>query len=144
MSILGEALTILRRPLATSQYLDEHSRRSAPGVEPLKENESSLKDCAHYFLDPLSWMRDELEQGKLDGRLECPKCHTNIGKYAWQGMQCSCGSWIVPGISLSKSRIDQVRSRTAGNELGIRLPPGSKDMRTQNTTTNRPPMKENL
>jgi dual specificity phosphatase 12 len=66
-------------------------------------------------------MRPELEQGKLDGRLECPKCHTNVGKYAWQGMQCSCSEWIVPGISLSKSRIDEVKKQASSD---IRLPPG--------------------
>lgn len=78
-------------------------------------------NCAHYFLDPLSWMRPELEQGKLDGRLECPKCHTNVGKYAWQGMQCSCSEWLVPGISLSKSRVDEVKKHTTTE---IRRPPG--------------------
>jgi dual specificity phosphatase 12 len=65
-------------------------------------------------------MRPELEQGKLEGRLECPKCHTNVGKYAWQGMQCSCGEWVVPGISLAKGRIDEARKST----VGIRQPPG--------------------
>lgn len=69
-------------------------------------------------------MKPELEQGKLDGRLECPKCKTNVGKYAWQGMQCSCGEWVVPGISLAKGRIDEVKSRpqTAAG-MGIRMPP---------------------
>ena len=74
-------------------------------------------------------MRPELEQGKLDGRLECPKCKTNIGKYAWQGMQCSCGEWVVPGISLTKGRIDEVKSRAVGAAaiaaMGIRMPPSS-------------------
>ena len=72
-------------------------------------------------------MRAELEQGKLDGRLECPKCKTNVGKYAWQGMQCSCGDWVVPGISLSKGRIDEVKSRTSSDaaRVGIRMPPAS-------------------
>jgi dual specificity phosphatase 12 len=67
-------------------------------------------------------MRPELEQGKLEGRLECPnqKCRANVGKYAWQGMQCSCGGWVVPGISLSKGRIDEARTATTG----IRRPPG--------------------
>jgi dual specificity phosphatase 12 len=65
-------------------------------------------------------MRSELEQGKLEGRLECPKCHTNVGKYAWQGMQCSCGDWVVPGISLAKGRIDEARKAN----YGIRRPPG--------------------
>jgi dual specificity phosphatase 12 len=69
-------------------------------------------------------MRAELEQGKLDGRLECPKCKTNVGKYAWQGMQCSCGDWVVPGISLAKSRIDEVKSNNPGTvSMGIRMPP---------------------
>lgn len=68
-------------------------------------------------------MRPELEQGKLEGRLECPnqKCRNNVGKYAWQGMQCSCGEWIVPGISLAKGRIDEARKAN----FGIRRPPGA-------------------
>lgn len=71
-------------------------------------------------------MRSELEQGKLDGRLECPKCKTNVGKYAWQGMQCSCGDWVVPGISLAKGRIDEVKSKNPGTaSMGIRMPPSS-------------------
>lgn len=75
-------------------------------------------------------MRPQLEQGKLEGRLECPKCSTNVGKYAWQGMQCSCGDWIVPGISLAKGRIDESKSHpgaqtaAATAAAGIRLPPG--------------------
>lgn len=110
----------LRRPLATSQYLLSHNsptEGSDRSAETLPV--ASTKNCAHYFLDPLSWMRPELEQGKLEGRLECPKCHTNVGKYAWQGMQCSCGEWILPGISLSKGRIDEAREST----VDIRRPP---------------------
>ncbi|RMY93160.1 hypothetical protein D0861_02044 [Hortaea werneckii] len=107
-----------RRPLATSQYLIEHAG---------KQNGPTA--CAHYFLDPLSWMRPELEQGKLDGRLECPKCNTNVGKYAWQGMQCSCSEWIVPGISLAKGRVDEMKSKSLGGGMGIRMPPGSNGAR---------------
>ncbi|KAK5114968.1 hypothetical protein LTR85_010006 [Meristemomyces frigidus] len=105
-----------RRQLATSQYLIEHEPRQG----------AASATCAHYFLDPLSWMKAELEQGKLEGRLECPKCKTNVGKYAWQGMQCSCGDWEVPGISLAKGRIDEVKSRpqTAAG-MGIRMPPSA-------------------
>lgn len=69
-------------------------------------------------------MRPQLEHGLLDGRLECPKCKTNVGKYAWQGMQCSCSHWVVPGISLAKGRLDEVKSQAvSGRALGIRLPP---------------------
>merc|ERR1712054_230256 len=94
------------------RFEDEHAR---------KQNGPTA--CAHYFLDPLSWMRPELEQGKLDGRLECPKCNTNVGKYAWQGMQCSCSEWIVPGISLAKGRVDEMKAKSLGGGMGIRMPP---------------------
>jgi dual specificity phosphatase 12 len=88
---------------------------------------NSPSDCAHYFLDPLSWMRPELEQGKLDGRLECPKCQANVGKYAWQGMRCNCGSWVVPAVSLLRSKIDKAKNLyTVSGDVaggGIRMPP---------------------
>jgi dual specificity phosphatase 12 len=73
----------------------------------------SSQPCAHIFLDPLSWMKSELEKGKLDGRLECPnpKCKAQVGKYAWQGLRCSCGKWIVPGISLSRAKVDEMSIR---------------------------------
>ncbi|EME84452.1 uncharacterized protein MYCFIDRAFT_187455 [Pseudocercospora fijiensis CIRAD86] len=96
-----------RRALATSQYLINHKPCQVQDGTSGPESKATSPACAHYFLDPLSWMRSELEQGKLDGRLECPKCKTNVGKYAWQGMQCSCGDWVVPGISLAKGRIDE-------------------------------------
>jgi len=117
-------ITTPRRAIATSQYLISHKPRKNTSNQP---SSTSSPSCAHHFLDPLSWMRPELEQGKLDGRLECPKCQTNVGKYAWQGMQCSCGEWIVPGISLAKSRVDEMRSRPVGASaasMGIRMPPG--------------------
>jgi len=75
-------------------------------------------------------MRPELEQGKLDGRLECPnpKCASNVGKYAWQGMKCSCGEWVCPAVCLARGRVDEVsKSNFAGKERhGVRLPPGLK------------------
>ncbi|KAK5760718.1 tyrosine protein phosphatase yvh1 [Elasticomyces elasticus] len=100
-----------RRALATSQYLVKHQARQ----------QGAAATCSHYFLDPLAWMKPELEQAKLDGRLECPKCTANVGKYAWQGMKCSCGEWVVPGISLAKGKIDEVKSRPQSH--GIRMPP---------------------
>jgi dual specificity phosphatase 12 len=118
---LAQRLQNFRRALATSQYLLSHGSASSVSDETAEAKKASSQNCAHYFLDPLSWMRPELEQGKLEGRLECPKCHTNVGKYAWQGMQCSCGEWVVPGISLSKGRIDEARKAN----FGIRRPPGA-------------------
>ena len=109
-----------RRALASSAYLIDHTpkERSAT-TKALSASDpiTAITDqCAHLFLDPLSWMKEELEQGKLEGRLECPKCKSNVGKYAWQGLRCTCNAWVVPGISLSRSRVDELK--------GIRLPHG--------------------
>lgn len=116
-----------RTPLATSPYLishkprtsqDDRSKRSSS--KPTSSSNSSPPsatdpiNCAHLFLDPLSWMRPELEKGLLTGRLECPnpKCAQNVGKYAWQGMKCSCGEWIVPGICIARARVDEIPERS--------------------------------
>lgn len=132
----SQRLRTHRRALATTQYLLQHNSARNNNDQGVEGQTVTSKDCAHYFLDPLSWMRPELEQGKLEGRLECPKCHTNVGKYAWQGMQCSCSEWIVPGISLSKGRIDEARKST----VGIRRPPGAASVPGSSTAQ----LKENL
>lgn len=120
--------TTHRRILTTSRYLAQHppqgsdtSSREDEDNPPedvisrptksTQKSKATVPLCSHYFLDPMSWMREELEQGKLEGRLECPKCQSNVGKYAWQGMKCSCGAWIVPGISLARGRVDEVKAR---------------------------------
>lgn len=116
-----------RGSLATSQFILPHTARpSHKQFQPIDvAGPTSSPDCAHYFVDPLSWMRPELEQGKLDGRLECPKCQTNVGKYAWQGMRCSCGEWVIPAITLAKARIDEFKNVARGpGGMGIRMPPG--------------------
>jgi dual specificity phosphatase 12 len=86
-------------------------------------------------------MRPALEEGLLQGRLECPnsKCGAQLGRYAWQGIKCSCGAWVCPAFSVLKSRIDEVVKRKENNNAlgfgrpgsaseggGIRLPPGMK------------------
>ncbi|CZR59603.1 probable YVH1-protein tyrosine phosphatase [Phialocephala subalpina] len=148
-----------RRTLATTPYLITHlpispKTQTTPNTEPISSLTESLfpaplhNACTHHFLHPLSWMRPTLEQGLLDGRLECPntKCNAQIGRYAWQGMKCSCGIWVCPAFSLQKGRVDEIVKRgenrqgqgkdgtkTSGdgssNDEGrgsIRLPPGMK------------------
>lgn len=92
-----------RTPLATSAYLVPHNPKGPAASQP----------CAHLHLTPLSWMRPELEQGKLEGRLECPnqKCGQSVGRYAWQGMKCSCEEWVVPGMTLGRGKVDEVKER---------------------------------
>ncbi|KAI1174559.1 protein-tyrosine phosphatase-like protein [Nemania sp. FL0916] len=104
-----------RRTLATPNFLVSH--------EPVEE--TSRSTCAHIFIDTLSWMRPMLEEGALDGRLVCPnsKCGATVGRFAWQGLQCTCKQWVVPAFSLNRSRVDEVSSRSIGSSA-IRTPPG--------------------
>lgn len=64
--------------------------------------------CQHVFLEPVLWLKDELEKGELEGRLQCPRCSTKVGSYHWQGMQCSCRTWVTPAFSLMMSKVDIV------------------------------------
>lgn len=92
-----------RRVLATPKFRIPHA--------PTGEGERA--DCAHIFVETLSWMRPALEGGALEGRLNCPnaKCGANVGRFAWQGFQCSCREWVVPAFSLARSRVDEVVPR---------------------------------
>lgn len=116
-----------RRLLARGNFIAEH--------EP--PDGKDAKACAHVFLHPLSWMKPVLAQGQLDGRLSCPntKCSANIGKFAWQGMRCSCGGWVTPSFAVTRAKVDEaVVSRGQGAtdaEAGpgggaLRLPPGMR------------------
>ena len=132
-SVLSYRCRRCRHQLATSNYILPHTASAAPArksaYDRSKERSNPQQaagggECAHLFLEPLSWMRPELEQGKMEGRLECPnaKCGTSVGRYAWQGMKCSCGAWVVPGVSLGRGKVDEVREGTAG----VRRGPGVK------------------
>lgn len=114
-----------RRSLARSPFILEHT----------PSGKSASAQCPHFYIEPLSWMRSELEKGELGGRLLCPgeRCGANVGRYEWKGFKCTCGGWVVPAFTLQRSRVDDVvvrdtPSTSAGEQrnLGIRMPPGSR------------------
>lgn len=125
-----------RRILAKSAFVIAHA--PPPHNSPFPQ----ALTCAHVFVDPLSWMRPQLGLGRLDGRLECPgpasggasPCGsgsgsggagaTVVGRYAWQGMRCSCGAWVAPAMSLTRAKVDEVRVGAGAAALGIRRGPG--------------------
>jgi dual specificity phosphatase 12 len=124
-----------RRTLATPQYLIPHTPKppspttTGPQTGPiasLAAEDAAPPPCTHRFIHPLSWMRPRLAAGELAGRLECPnaKCGQQVGRYAWQGLKCSCGHWVVPGFSLAAGKVDEL---FVGNGApGLRMPPGVK------------------
>ena len=89
--------------------------------------------CSHHWLSqPIGWMRAEMEEGKLEGRLSCPnaRCKVMVGRYAWQGLRCSCGEWVIPGISLAKGKVDEVAAKRVvkveeGEEKGVDVAVGA-------------------
>lgn len=113
-----------RRILTTSPFIIDHNPASLPS-----------NPCPHVFIEPLSWMRDELEKGQLSGRLLCPntRCGAGVGRYDWKGFKCTCGEWVTPALSLQRARVDEVKvdggaaaRRNGGGApgMGIRMPPG--------------------
>lgn len=106
-----------RHVLATTPFVIDH--KPPPHRDPSSEKSSSKgsplppPQCAHIFLHPLSWMREVLAEGKMEGRLTCPnkKCNSNIGKFAWTGLRCSCGGWVTPGFGIIRTKIDESVSR---------------------------------
>ncbi|EZG10007.1 hypothetical protein H106_01019 [Trichophyton rubrum CBS 735.88] len=146
-----------RRQLATLPFIIQHtpgnksvSSQTQPLVPISSLTPTSLppSTCAHIFLHPLTWMRPSLFPSSSDptssnvpldpdanpplsGRLTCPSksCGANIGKFAWAGMPCSCGTWIVPAIALARARVDvfDASTRKGGAAgvvgAGIRMPP---------------------
>ena len=119
-----------RHVLASTPHLMAHTpSRSDPASQ----------TCAHIFLHPLSWMRETLSEGQLEGRLACPnkKCGANVGKFAWQGLRCSCGGWVTPGFGVLRAKVDEVAAKQSGQQSGtsnslsigggaIRLPPSMR------------------
>ncbi|CCJ29183.1 unnamed protein product [Pneumocystis jirovecii] len=93
--------------LANSNYIIDH--------EPLSNETNKMpiysSQCTHFFLEPLIWMKKELDSGNIEGKFTCPKCNSRIGKYAWQGMTCSCKKWVTPALSVQKGKIDIVKTK---------------------------------
>ncbi|CCF40936.1 nitrogen starvation-induced protein phosphatase, partial [Colletotrichum higginsianum] len=87
-----------RKTLATPRFVLEHEQDA--------QGRARGQACGHVFVEPLGWMREELEKGALEGRLCCPnsKCGAAVGRYSWRGFRCSCGGWVTPGFSLQKGR----------------------------------------
>lgn len=164
-----------RRMLATTPFINPHDQDTKKSTTP---STGSL-DCAHIFLHPLTWMRpclfpgsaasaasqsssDDIsgltgtatDEAPLSGRLTCPnpKCEANVGKFAWQGLRCSCGKWVVPAIGVARARVDVTETKAdstapvASNNnnassngmnsrlgaMGIRLPPHMRGMTQDN------------
>jgi len=62
--------------------------------------------CLFHFLNAV-------EEGVVEGKLQCVKCEARLGNFNWSGMQCSCGAWVTPAFQLHKSRMDAAQFWTS-------------------------------
>lgn len=159
----GEKVTEIRcrkcrRMLATTPFINPHDQDTKKNTNPSTEG----LDCAHIFLHPLTWMRPCLfpgadastaslscsdggglagtatDEAPLSGRLTCPnpKCEANVGKFAWQGLRCSCGKWVVPAIGVARARVD-VTERKADNTTSVASNNNNNNITNSNNINNR-------
>ncbi|KAI8138105.1 protein-tyrosine phosphatase-like protein [Fennellomyces sp. T-0311] len=71
---------------------------------------TSNSNCSSYFIEPMEWIIG-LQDGLLEGRIDCPKCMAKLGQYNWSGAQCSCGRWITPAFMLHRKQVDEIKRR---------------------------------
>lgn len=87
----------------------------------IKQNNSCssffLRDVDEIFIrnkykvkksNKVNYTHDNFYKTKLSVVLNCLKCNAKIGEYYPSGMQCSCGSWVVPACQIIKSKVDEV------------------------------------
>ncbi|CAR27531.1 hypothetical protein ZYGR_0N00120 [Zygosaccharomyces rouxii] len=96
----------------SKQSSEGHFIRRAAGSHRIIGIEASQNQCSHYFVEPMNWMKDELQaKQELEGKFGCPGCHRKVGGYNWKGSRCSCGKWVIPAIHLQSDKVDLMSLR---------------------------------
>ncbi|KAI9209360.1 protein-tyrosine phosphatase-like protein [Polychytrium aggregatum] len=103
-----------RRILVSKDNIMEHNpgagetsfayNKRGQGLGP---NAQAKSKCNLFFIEPMEWIHG-LDDGSVEGKIQCPKCESKLGSYNWSGSQCSCGEWITPSFALQKSKVDEV------------------------------------
>lgn len=106
---LALSTSFIKHEPPSKESLEGHFIRRAAGARRIIDIEESQDRCSHFFVEPLNWMKEEL-QGKqeLEGKFSCPGCSSKVGAYNWKGSRCSCGKWVVPAIHLQSNKVDQL------------------------------------
>jgi len=42
----------------------------------------------------------------FEGKIHCENCNAKIGHWAWKGIQCNCGQYVVPGFGIQTAKVD--------------------------------------
>ncbi|SCU81097.1 LADA_0B11188g1_1 [Lachancea dasiensis] len=106
---LALSTSFIQHEPPSKESTEGHFIKRAAGGRRIIDIQQSQEMCSHFFVEPLNWMKDEL-QGKqeLEGKFSCFHCSAKVGAYNWKGSRCSCGKWMVPAIYLQNAKVDQV------------------------------------
>lgn len=88
-------------------FLHEYTPKARYSYKRYKVSAVRTNECSSYFLKVIN-SNERLEIAENGNKILCIKCKNKIGEYHEKGSQCSCGSWVVPGIQIVKSKIDQI------------------------------------
>ncbi|CAI2174434.1 15108_t:CDS:2 [Funneliformis geosporum] len=97
-----------RTIISTEDFVDHNKGQGQTAFTFKKRDSSSSIKCSSYFVEPLGWILDEVQEGELEGKIKCPKCQAKLGNFSWAGMQCSCGSWVTPSFAIHREKVDEV------------------------------------
>lgn len=107
--LLALSISFIGHSSPTKNSSEGHFIRRAAGSRRVIDIQQSQDQCSHFFVEPLSWMKKNLQNMKeLEGKFSCPSCSTKVGGYNWKGSRCSCGKWVNPAIHLLSAKVDHV------------------------------------
>lgn len=104
-----------RQNLFRNDLLNQHAKNQQEFAYRRREKEKNVSlssttevhktACTSYFItSPMKWLNNQAKS--TSGKILCPSCNKRLGIYSWKGSQCSCGSWIVPALQITKSKVD--------------------------------------
>ncbi|AET38873.1 tyrosine protein phosphatase YVH1 Ecym_3386 [Eremothecium cymbalariae DBVPG len=106
---LALSSSFIKHDPPSKESSEGHFIRRAAGSHRIIDIQESQSQCSHFFVEPLNWMKKELQsKQELEGKFSCPNCTSKVGGYNWKGSRCSCGKWMIPAIHLQAAKVDQV------------------------------------
>ncbi|CAN6272129.1 unnamed protein product [Urochloa humidicola] len=99
-----------RRMLATQEFVVAHEVGAGGKCfdrgKRSNGDDDKKPECPCIYVEPMKWMQT-VEEGYVANKLFCMGCKARLGQFNWAGMQCCCGTWVIPAFQLTKSKIDE-------------------------------------
>ena len=83
------------------------SKQKKYNARPDKQT-TSIRHCSSWFIEMADWMAIPPDDSVQQGKIQCPRCSENVGKFFHFGAQCSCGCFVAPAYQLHKDKVDEM------------------------------------